>query len=205
MLKIRYYWLCFIVCLIQADIFSASKDRYKTPIKVENAKPLKKDQGYLLVKMDVEGVAPSLTVDRLRNKGGSFLDENESVRLLDEIFTIKLKDVGKGFYIMNLKAGLYQVTSVNVPYFNLPFRLDTSEEVTWRFSIHEGKTNYIGTLFVDKERSSQLVNVALFNRIATDKGTIETKFSGLLSQAALRNGTGVRDDFTQLLESANNE
>lgn len=189
------------VSLCNTTLVAATKSKTIVPIKPSEAKPLKKGHGYLLVKMDVTGVAPSLTVDGLSNEGALYLDSSEARKYEDDEFTIALKDVAKGFYLLSLPAGLYQVTQVNVPYFNLPFKLDTSKNTAWRFGIAEGKTNYIGTLFVDKERSSELVNVALYNRIATDFETIKTNYSALLVNAELRNGIGVRDDFETLLKA----
>ena len=188
------------IALYTSYLYAAANNKTKNPVKPNQAKPLSKGQGYLLVKMDVTAVAPSLTVDRLKNEGELYLDTNESRTFEDEEFTVALKGVEKGFYLIRLPAGLYQITQVNVPYFNLPFKLDTSKNTAWRFGIAEGQTNYIGTLFVDKERSSELVNVALYNRYATDKQTISADYPTLLSSASLRNGIGVRDDFEQLLK-----
>ena len=193
--------ISLVISFFSVESSAASKSKTKTPVKVKNIKPLNKGQGYLLVKMDVSSIAPSLTVDSLKNNGDLYLESGESRRLLDEEFTINLKDVDEGLYLLRLPAGLYQITQVNVPFFNLPFELDTSKKTAWRFSIAEGKTNYIGTLFVDQERSSKLVNVALYNRIATDRDQIKSELPDLLVQAELRNGAGVRDDFYEILST----
>ena len=191
------------ICLLlgfysHTSTISAEESTLKL-VPVSKLSPLKGKDGYLLVKVDVAGVAPSLTVTRLKNSGAFYLDESEKYKPLNQPFTISLKGLTEGFYSLVLRDGLYQVTSVNVPFFNLPFELDTSDQTSWRFSIADGKTNYIGELFIDSERSSKYVNVALFNRVATDKQVIETSFPELLTAAPLRNGSGVRDDFLKLL------
>jgi len=166
-----------------------------TPERLLESKPLTKKQGYLLIDLDVNGSAPSLVYQQLSARDQKYLAAGQQARLLGKEKTMDLKDKPAGFYLAKIPAGLYQITRVNAPYFNLPFRVDTSSRREWRFSIEPGQINYIGKLVIDKKRSTQYVDIDLVNRIATNKADIENQLSTLLENFPLRLGVGVRDDF----------
>ena len=166
-----------------------------TPESILETKPLTKKYGYLLIDLDVNGSAPSLVYQQLSARDQYFLKPGQKARLKGKEKTLDLKGKTPGFYLAKVPAGLYQITRVNAPYFNLPFRMDTSSRREYRFSIEPGKVNYIGKLVIDKERSTQYVDINLINRIATNKSDIETQLAVLLQNHPLRLGVGVRDDF----------
>lgn len=168
-------------------------------VTLDDLKPLVKTQGYLLLNLDVSGVAPSLEVSRIDNDEELFISAGKKIKTTGKSIIIKLKDKINGFYFVNIPAGLYQITQINAPYFDLPFKLDTKNAREWRFSIKQGHVNYAGKLFIDKNRSTSHVDISLFNRIATDKNIIEKSFHELLTMSPLRSGAGVRDDYLDYL------
>lgn len=165
-----------VVTLINSSLlFADSEPAYK------KHPPLNANQGYLLVDLDVGGVAPSIHV--LRTSGSGIET------------TIQLKDREKGFLLMPMKKGKYQITRVNAPYYDLPFWIDTKFEKDWAFTIEEKKINYIGKLIIGKNRGARSINVNLLNRIATDLDKIEKEYTDLIQLNPLVTNNRTRDDF----------
>ena len=103
---------------------------------------------------------------------------------------------------MLLMAGDYQVTSVNVPAFNLPYRVDVSKEPGWMFRIEAGSASYIGHLVIEAERNTSSVSVRLSNRLAAELTAVRQASVSLPGLPSLVSGHGHRDDFLLWLESA---
>lgn len=182
-------------------------------IDPERAPPLEKGMGYLLVNLDVSGTAPSLNLFKVSSDLSSIdlpsIDQSNYARQLrsstrkSKSITINLKDKNQGFYVLPLPQGVYQITRVSAPYFDLPYLKSTDNTRDWRFSIEEGKLNYIGDLYIAKERTSKNITAKLRNRLASDLSTINSTLSPLLSTTPLSIGVGVRDDFYRhLLQQA---
>lgn len=158
--------------------------------------PLQEGQGYLLINLQAAGVAPSMTFRRLAvAEGKTYLRAHDSYRFKGRELTIELKNLEHGFYFLPLAQGLYQISSVQAPFYDLAYRLNTKFKRAWRFSILPGQTNYIGKLSIDKERGMNYVNIKFHNRIATDKTAIENTLNNFLTDYPLRSGVGFRDDF----------
>ncbi|BBM04076.1 hypothetical protein GL2_41500 [Microbulbifer sp. GL-2] len=153
-------------------------------------------QGYALVKLDVDGTAPSIELSKMYTSGSAYLESGEKAKLRkNSRYSISLKDKPEGFYLMAIPAGLYQITQINAPYFNLPYKLDTASRRTWRFHIEAKKTNYIGSLFIGKQRKSDTIEVYLKNRIATEFSEIQESIGSLTELYPLVSGVGVQDSF----------
>ena len=149
---------------------------------------LKKRYGYLLVYLDVEGVAPSIEYAKV--SGSKSTSKNyPRARALD------LKNKEKGFLLLPLSKGSYQIVRVNVPFFNLPYVVDISTDPEWHFTIESGKINYIGRLVIEKERTDKNVNIKLLNRIAFDYEEINKTYANVISHYPLVVSKGYRDDF----------
>ncbi len=165
----------------------------------ENIEPLKSRHGYLLIKLQLSGAAPSIEYSKIRSLNQSFLTKNQQVKTYGNKFILELKNKSYGYYLQVLPAGLYQITRLNVPYFDFPFRLNTNHQRDWRFNIEAGKINYAGKLVIEKERTTKQISVRLLNRIATDKAEIELTLKDLIENTPLISGSGVRDDFYEIL------
>lgn len=114
-----------------------------------------------------------------------------------------LKNSDARFELTPLPAGDYQVLNVSVPYFDLPYRKDVSEDDRWRFTIEAGKVNYGGALLVAPERSMNYVDIQLRNRWATSVDAIESTFGHVLKDYPLTLNMAYRDPFPAVLESLN--
>lgn len=176
----QYFCISFLtIKLLVAASNCRGDDQYLPKIV-----PLKSNQGYMLLNLDVDGVAP--TIQYARRLPGR-LDARSQV--------INFKDQKKGFMVFPLEAGTYQITRVNAPYYNLPYWLDTSERLAWEFTIQRSKVNYIGKLIIGKKRGTDFVTVNLLNRIAMDLDQIQQQYQDLLLKYPLITAVSVRDDY----------
>ncbi|MCO1335523.1 hypothetical protein MO867_14380 [Microbulbifer sp. OS29] len=153
-------------------------------------------EGYILVNLDVGGTAPSIDFVRNYKVGQAYLEGDEEIRLSkNHRYSVSLKGKSKGLYLMAMPVGLYQITQINAPYFNLPYQLDTGDKRVWRFCVDAQKVNYIGRLFINKQRKSDTIEVYLKNRMAADLGEIQDLLGVLIEQYPLVSGAGVQDVF----------
>ncbi len=157
------------------------------PKSLPENNPLSYGSGYLLIGLDVGGTAPSFEYARTRRNG---IDRAKA--------TVELKGKDKGFLLLPIKRGTYQITKINAPYFDLPFWLGTAEDEDWKFTVEPNKINYLGHLKIGKKRRSRTVNVKLLNRIATDLGNITLEYKNILNQYPLSISNRFRDDFYAL-------
>ena len=147
---------------------------------------LSKDQGYLLIKLDVSGEGPSF---HYRQKE---IWRKKSIK-------VPLGNLENGYYVLPVKQGDYQITRVDAPHYNLPFYLNIDSIPQWQFTIKAGHLNYIGQLSIEKERSTKHVNINLFNRFAQDYQEIQTAVAPVKEHYPLIINLGYRDDFQQEL------
>ncbi|MCO7224144.1 hypothetical protein [Pleionea sp. CnH1-48] len=172
---------------------------------IEEAASLKVGYGYLLVDLDVGGTGPSIEFVRLKTGDKLYLGQKQKYAVKGDKKLIRLSQDKQGFYVTQLQEGLYQITKINAPYFDLPYKLSTDRDRRWRFSVEAGKVNYIGKLVIKKKRSTKYVGVDLVSRIATDKDRIKSLLTKLPEQVLLRHGTGFRDDFYSTFIDENKE
>lgn len=168
---------------------------------IDQVQSLKKGWGYMLVDLEVAGASPSIEIGkvRLKNRKQHYLAADQRLLVHDARWSISLKDKAPGLYVVHMPEGLYQITKVNAPFFNLPFRVDTLNRPQWRFSIERARSNYIGRLRIDKERGTDYINVKLLYRLASDYDRITSDAAALFEAAPLRSGSGVRDDFLDFI------
>ncbi|WP_250459059.1 hypothetical protein [Microbulbifer litoralis] len=199
MLKtIRTIVFSLIFCLLPLSVQAATHFLSSPALPPE----LGSGQGYLLVHVDAGGSAPSLEFARIRRAGSEPLEVDEPVRFAAKADKLSLKGLEPGFYLLPLRAGQYQFTRVNAPYYDLPYWMGTDLAANWRFVIEEGRTNYIGDVEIRKERASNSVDTNLLNRIAIRKPEIEAAMPDLLIDCPLSFNAGYRDDFFRALIAA---
>lgn len=186
-------FLVILPMVIASSICSASQ-----PLQLGSlpSEPLQPKQGYLLINLDVNGVAPSLHIKKLKGR--------QPTRK-KPVYTVQMKAAAGGFSWLTLDEGSYEFTRINVPYFDLPYQLDTSDNLLWRFNVEAGRVNYLGKLFIDGRRSVNTVNVQLLNRIAADLRPIQSGFSEILKDYPLRHAGDYPDEFLTMLEASGNE
>lgn len=202
------FWLIFVCA------FPVKGKEPKSLSNISSLTPLRGLQGYLVVYIDVSGVAPSIEFSRINTRKLDVIPQNKKIKFANQYivslkdpkikltskYTINLKDLEKGFYYLPLIEGVYQVTKVNVPFYDLPYWLPTENASQWRFSIHRGKFNFIGELNVAKERSTNVVDVNLYNRIATYQEQLKKELKQVQGPYELIATPGYRDEFFEELE-----
>ena len=196
----KYISYLLILLLATPALILAAEDKAKKlkPLPINKEIPLDEDYGYLLIKLDIAGNSPTIQYRSVKSKNGQYLQKGEGLKLRGDDEVIALSNTEDGFYYLPMEEGLYQFTTVSVPYFDLPYMLDTTETPSWRFSIVAGQINFIGTLKLAKERDVNTINVKLFNRLATNADELRKLLADDLQQFPLRSGAGLRDDFTLL-------
>ena len=160
--------------------------QYDTAIELENDY-----DGYLLLQLEVAGNAPSIEIRKVYEP-----------KRLGRPLKISL-DVNKKILLYPLKQGKYQIVTVNTPFYNMPYKLDTSDRANWRFSILKNQVNYLGKLFIEQERTSRFVNVKLVNRLAEYLSEIKSQHEALLSVYPFRMANNYKDNFYELYYSNN--
>lgn len=186
-------FLVMLPMVIAASICSAGQPLQLGPLPLQ---PLPSRQGYLLINLDVNGVAPSFHIRKLKGRPSS---------RKRQIYNVQIKAAAEGLGWLTLEEGSYEFSRIDVPYFDLPYQLDTSDNLLWRFNVEAGRVNYLGKLFIDGRRSVNAVNVQLINRIAADLRLIQGEFSGILKSYPLRHAADYPDSFLSMLEASGDE
>ena len=193
----KFVFICGYILLTLQPAHSAPLIRY---LKDQfNYPPLAKTQGYLLLYVDVAGIAPSIEFAKMKYKRNQFYGGNKK-RPLEQHYSLVLKNKAPGLYVVPLLAGDYQITRVNAPYYDLPYWRPTEQDDSWRFTVAEQQVNYIGELKIAKERGNDFIDVSLFNRFARYHEVMLTQYSELLGKYPLLLNPGYRDDFQQKLD-----
>jgi hypothetical protein len=188
----------FIVCSIFLSDGAQGKNLIKTLSLPVSAPVLEKGQGYLLVYINVNGSAPSIELSKVNTKKTDFLVTEPSSFTRD--YTLDLKNITPGFYVVPMLAGIYQITRVNAPFYDLPYWLATEKQAKWRFGIEENHVNFIGEIYIAKERGTNTIDVNLLNRFATYRKQILNELLTMPVKLPLVIKPGYQDEFLRALE-----
>ena len=190
-----------VIFIIYGTLLSANaqgKNVTKVLSLPASAPDLAKNQGYLLVYVNVDGSAPSINFSKVNTKKTDFLVT--APRSFTRDFTLDLKNTIPGFYVVPMFAGVYQITRVNAPFYDLPYWLATENQAKWRFGIEENHINFIGEIYIAKERASNTIDVRLLNRFATYQDQILDELITMPVKLTLVIKPGYQDEFLQALE-----
>lgn len=185
--------ICMVACTC-----GQAKSINKTLSTAINAEQLAKHEGYLLMYINVEGSAASIEFSKINTKRDTYVTSTPTS--FTHNYKIELKQITKGFYVIPLLTGVYQITRVNAPFYDLPYWLDTENKTKWRFAIEENHLNFIGEMYIAKERDTNNVDVHLLNRFATYQKQITNEFSKMISIYPLRLKPGYQDEYLIELE-----
>lgn len=164
-----------------------------------NVPELIENQGYLMVYVNVEGIAPSLELSKINTNKTDFINvENFS---FSKDYRINLKNVLPGFYFIPMLAGVYQITRINAPFYDLPYWLPTEKQAKWRFAIEKDHINFIGELYIAKERETNEIDIHLFNRFAMYQKQINSELAVMAKNLPLKIKPGYPDEFLQELNN----
>lgn len=142
---------------------------------------LAKNEGLLLLKLDIESDLAIMTIRKLGQRTTSI--------------EVKLAATNGKWLVKALPKGDYQILDIRVPYFDLPFVKSTEKNPAWKFTIAEGKLNYTGEIKIEKERTEDFVSIHKYFRPAYHLTQIQQDLSQFLSQYPLASGKSLRDDF----------
>ncbi|GAB2199013.1 hypothetical protein [Sessilibacter sp. MAH4] len=185
-----------VFMLISLNTYGAGKSLPLTPLdKYEFAKT---KEAFAILEISAGGTAPSIELSKLdKNPENYEFTINRRQRVN---YTLDLKDVEDGYYVIELPEGLYQIMKVNAPLFNLPFRYDTSGRIIWRWSIKQNYINYLGKLNIHQDRSEDSIAAELMNRFSQSLPELTTALSKASVTDPIRIGLGYRDDFYEELQ-----
>lgn len=192
-------WL-LIVAIVNSLLNSPvlAKAIVKKLSMAQQVAPLAKKQGYLLVYVNVDGVAPSIEFSKVKTTKTDVIVGEANGYSKD--YRLDLKQLKPGFYLVPMFSGIYQITRVNAPFYDLPYWLGTGNKAKWRFAIEANKVNFIGEIFIAKERGTNNIDVHLLNRVAKYYPEIKQQLAMLAEPLPLALKMGYQDPFLQELE-----
>lgn len=171
-----------------------------------NIPPLQKDEGYVLVFVDTGVRHVDVKLNMIAKSGTYFLSGKSAESMpFEHRYLLSLDNKDNGFRWFSLPAGLYQITSVETPFFNLPYKYNTSKYRIWRIAVRPNEINYIGRLKVKDARTRDSISAKLLNRIAADRKAVESNIPEALAKYPLVGGAGYRDDFSSVFGRAADE
>lgn len=191
--------LCQIVLLSGLCLFGTTARAQGVIVNPDNPPTLKRDQGFVLLELAAEATAPKMHISRLRYRGTEPPEEAKRRTSSGRDQIIRFGDQPSGHVLLRLREGWYQITELDAPFFELPFKLDTSGDGLWLFGVFAGKTSYVGRLEIAKERQTEYVDVTLESRIATRYDDITREFDAVLGVAPLVHGRAIADPYFDLL------
>lgn len=150
---------------------------------------LQRDQGYILLDLNLERKVSEIVIASV-----SRLRSSRKVRYSGDI-VLGPYDPGRHLILLPLREGQYGWRHTSIPHFDLPYRVDKSDDERWRFTVEEDSISYIGQLVVREERGSNSASVSLVNRIAMTGEEIASAFPTEFELYSLRYGGILRDAF----------
>lgn len=179
-----FRFLIFLIVLSTAPpLIAATSAKKEQP---PSPPPLRNNQGYMLIKLDVETESAFLYYGK---KVNSLTKYRRSLK------KIPLSKHENGFVIIPLKPGKYQISKIEVPFFDYPYNLKTEQNKDYSFVIKANKTNFIGALTIKKERTEGIIDIDIFRSFAQHMDELHTSYPDILQQYPLISASSYRDDF----------
>lgn len=200
----KLYALLLIVFISFTPHLQAAKNKkaitLKPLSKLNITKIFKRDRfARALIYLDVEGSAPSIKIHKLNTNIDELdeipFDEDLSSRFIRTSWTLPLKGLEKGIYSIALKPGVYQISQVNAPYYNFPFKLQTEDDPRWRFRVYPDSFSYIGHLKIYKERDAESVESYFLDRFYSDQEEINSVIAKLPQPIEVTHGVQTHTRF----------
>ncbi len=117
---------------------------------------------------------------------------------LSDGMIIKKLPLGRNTRLLRLREGNYRWEEIDVPYFDLPHRIDTADDSRWSFTVERQKINYAGTLIIDETRASDTVGVRFVNRSSEIVTRLREKYPEHVATLGVRFAGSYRDDYLAL-------
>lgn len=179
-----FRFLIFLIVLsIAPPLIAATSAKKEQP---PSPPPLRENQGYMLIKLDIEAES-------------AFLYYGKKVKNLTKyrrsLKKISLSKYENGFVIIPLKPGRYQISKIEVPFFDYPYNLKTERNKDYSFVIKANKTNFLGALTIKKERTEGVIDIDIFRSFAQYMDELHTSYPDMLQHYPLISASSYRDDF----------
>ena len=154
-----------------------------------------------IVYLDVDGVAPSIVLEKASNKLEDLdeltFDSPLNFHAFSSQLKVPLKGIKKGLYYLRLPVGIYQITELNAPYYNLPYKVDTEKDPRWRFRVYPKSYTYIGHLKIVKDRTRDFVEAYFLDRFYADQEAIDEATKNINDDFTVRHGVQIYTSFEQ--------
>lgn len=209
----RIITLLFIGCTAMlCSISAAGNDENSWLVRTELSAPTQKQKSFGIAAFYLDLQQPNVVLSILRINENSVLKAQQDLTNL-RFFTSQKKPIIlnlSGFsenelVYVNLPAGLYQISQIDVPHFDLPYKLSLDNSDVWRFRVTQSQVNYAGTLVVKAQRSINAVDTLLLNEYAQRKNDLQARIDQSQINLALGHGAGYEDPFADFLEGIGNE
>lgn len=128
----------------------------------------------------------------------------EKLKFNGKEFRLDLSDRTDLVYV-NLPEGLYQIVRVDVPHYDLPFKISTNNSVKWRFRIQQQSINYLGTIAVSAVRTKDSVDMLWLNQFAKNLDDLQARVAESSLVWPINNGIGYKDPFHAKLQKSAGE
>ena len=122
--------------------------------------------------------------------------------VLNDDLVVDELPLGRTLRLLKLEKGRYQWQRISVPYFDLPHRLDLSDDSRWGFRITSGRVNYVGTLIVDEVRATDNVDVRFVNRLSEVVERFQKEYPVEAAEYELVYSGLQRDDYLSAMGTA---
>ncbi len=93
---------------------------------------------------------------------------------------------GHRIHAIEIPAGNYQLGSVSVPLYDLPFRYDYSKYKNLSIQVKRGETAYFGQIVLGEDRGVKSLDIRVVNRLVTVLPSIQRELAPILQQFPLR-------------------
>ena len=123
----RYVMTLLFVGLLALGLPADGRAQVVELYDADTLPPLKGRNGYIVIGVDSGDTESFLVATKLvaHNRKARFI--GGKLQTTNKKFRIELAGRETGFYFAVLPPGLYQITEINYPYFNLPFRLSSNK------------------------------------------------------------------------------
>ena len=161
-----------------------------------------KNFGYMLIHLNIERNSVLKIYKKNSMRFAKKLNNLKKRRpIINESRFFKVNKGQKGYYFIQLYEGIYQISAVEVPFYNYPYIQDYNNRRDFQFIIKRNRTNYVGHLEIKKERGIDFLLIKFRNRMATSLSDMHKQLNSVFSTVPLASGIGYKDDFYSLLES----
>jgi len=157
----------------------------------------------LFVALKLHAAEPYDTESELESRYGYLVIDTIVYRTtsnwrLDKTFVIDRLPIGRRTILVRLRAGSYHWQEIDVPYFDLPHRVDLADDERWVVTVKKQEINYAGTLIVGESRGSDSVSVRYINRSSEIVELLRENYTEHLQKYGITYSGRIPDKFFQL-------